>query len=210
LTGVSKRYAAMWALREVNLEIAPGQFIALTGANGSGKSTLLKVIALVTRPTTGLVQFAVAGGELRQPDVAVKSRIGMVAHNTMLYDDLSAGENLGFFARLYGAWGGVSMDALLATVGLSERRDSLVRTFSRGMRQRLALARALLHQPGLLLLDEPAAGLDADGQQWLAGMLGNLHREGCTIVMSTHGAGEAASLATRRLRLDAGRIAEDS
>lgn len=208
LSRVSKRYASLWALRDVTLEVAAGEFVALAGANGSGKTTLLKVMALIARPSGGDVTFSGDSGGWRPADASVKSRIGLVAHNTMLYDELSAGENIGFFARLYGMNPGTGAESLLESVGLIERQNSLVRTFSRGMRQRLALARALLHSPGLLLLDEPAAGLDAEGQQWLANMLADLHRNGCTVVMSTHGAGEAASLATRRVRLESGRVVE--
>ncbi len=207
LSGVSKRYGTLWALRDVSLEIQPGEFVTLLGANGSGKSTLLKVMALVARPSVGRGEFG-ARGKL-EDGAAVRARIGFVAHSTMLYDELSALENLEFFGRLYGVDSARQRaKESLAAVGLEERSDSVVRTFSRGMRQRVALARALLHQPGLLLLDEPAAGLDTEGQQWLARLLESLRDAGCTMVMSTHGAGEVASLATRCVRLDAGRVVE--
>jgi ABC-type multidrug transport system ATPase subunit len=140
----------------------------------------------------------------------IKSRIGLVAHGTLLYDDLTAAENLRFFGALFGLGDLASRTATaLASVGLSERSDSLVRTFSRGMRQRLSLARALLHGPGLLLLDEPATGLDQEAREWLDCTLESLHAAGCTVVMSTH-ADEAGSSATRTVWLSAGAVVRDS
>ena len=129
----------------------------------------------------------------------------------MVYDELTAEENLVFFAKLQNVeQPAVRAEELLREVGLFERRSSPVRTFSRGMRQRIAIARALIHRPSVLLFDEPATGLDPLGIAWLASSLGELKRTGCTIVMSLHGESEISALATRAVRLDAGAVVADS
>jgi heme exporter protein A len=212
---IEKRYGARLALRGVSLEVAPGECVALVGANGSGKTTLLRIAALLVRPSAGQVSVsqAVAGASSKSPGdlLAVKSRIGMVAHHTLLYDELSAEENLTLFAQLYGLDRVAQrVPAALEACGLAGRGRDLVRTFSRGMRQRLAIARAQLASPGLLLLDEPATGLDPEGQQWLGATLARLRGDGCTILMSTHAPGEVRPLVTRAVRLVAGAVAEDS
>ena len=206
---IEKRFGMRMALQGVSLEIAAGECVALVGHNGSGKTTLLKIAAQLLRPSRGEIRFY-SGMTALDADV-VKRRIGMVAHHTLVYDELTAEENLVFFARLFALPDPVARARQsLEPVGLARRSGDLVRTFSRGMRQRLAIARALLASPQLLLLDEPAAGLDPEGQQWLGTTLAQLHSSGCTILMSTHGRNETQASVTRAIRLEGGIVTHDS
>jgi ABC-type multidrug transport system ATPase subunit len=206
---VEKRYGMRLALRGVSLGVAAGECVALVGHNGSGKTTLLKVAAQLTRPSRGKIVFY-AGGTRVSPD-DVKSRVGMVGHHTLLYDELTAEENLTFFAKLFDfPKPGETARQALTPVGLAGRAGDLVRTFSRGMRQRLSIARALLGSPALLLLDEAGTGLDPEGQHWLGATIQRLHDSGCTILMSTHGRNETQGAVTRAIRLEGGRITHDS
>jgi heme exporter protein A len=203
---IDKRYGGIFALRRVSLEIASGECVVVAGRNGSGKTTLLRIAAGIVRPTAGKLSFT---GTSSQP--ARNERPGYVAHATMVYDELTAEENLVLFAKLQNVAGPATRAVeLLKEVGLYERRESPVRTFSRGMRQRMAIARALVHRPSVLLFDEPATGLDATGIAWLAKTLADLNRGGCTVMMSLHGESEISALATRAVQLDAGTVAADT
>ena len=203
---IDKRYGGLYALRRVTLEIAPGECVALVGRNGSGKTTLLRIASQIVRPTAGKLSFPSISGQTERV-----GRPGYVGHSTMVYDELTAEENLIFFAKLQDVdQPAARSEELLKEVGLFERRSSPVRTFSRGMRQRIAIARALIHRPSVLLFDEPATGLDPLGITWLAQSLAALNKSGCTIVMSLHGESEISALATRGVRLDAGAVVEDT
>jgi ABC-type multidrug transport system ATPase subunit len=204
---IDKRYGGLFALRRVTFEISAGECAVLAGRNGSGKTTLLRIAGQIVRPTAGKLSFPGSAAA----DSRGNSRPGYVGHSTMVYDELTAEENLLLFARLQKVESPVARAKdLLREVGLYERRTSLVRTFSRGMRQRIAIARALIHHPSVLLLDEPATGLDPLGITWLANSLRELNQAGCTIVMSLHGESEISALATRAVRLDAGSIIADT
>ena len=203
---IEKRYGGLYALRRVSLEVAPGECLVFAGRNGSGKTTLLRIAARLVRASSGEVTYHTAEGH-----TCATAPSGFVAHATMVYDELTAEENLLLFARLLGiAEPAARAEALLTEVGLLDWRSSLVRTFSRGMRQRMAIARALLNQPSILFLDEPATGLDPQGITWLAESLRRMREAGRTILMSLHGESEISALATRAVRLEGGAIAADT
>ncbi|HEY7680076.1 MAG TPA: heme ABC exporter ATP-binding protein CcmA [Terriglobia bacterium] len=206
VVGVSKLYGDFPALQSVALDVSPGEFLALLGRNGAGKTTLLKILALLTRPSSGEVRFG--GMEADADPAALRRRMGFLGHNTFLYDDLTAEENLLFYASLYGveeprAACGKTLD----TVGLSAFARELVRNFSRGMRQRLTIGRMFLHRPDLLLLDEPFNGLDDRAVALLETLLREAHQQGKTIILCTHQLELALRHARRLLILDKGKVA---
>lgn len=205
---LSKAYGYVPVLKKIDLSITKGQFIALLGANGSGKSTLLKMIAGLVKPTAGIIR--VGGWDMPREAEAVRAQIGMVSHKALLYDNLTARENLRFFSRLYALNDDNRINELLKQVGLEKRADSLVNTFSRGMQQRLSIARALLHNPHVLLFDEPYTGLDQDAGYVLDKLLTDAHQAGHTILMATHQLERAAQLAERIIIINRGTIAYDN
>ncbi len=187
ITRVAKRYGAERALTGVSLELQSGSLCALLGPNGAGKTTLLGILSTLVRPTSGQVHYH-DGAAAREPDDELRREIGVLAHAPLCYGELTAIENLEFFAGLYGlADVGARVTALLDEVGLEPRaRTRASRTYSRGMVQRLALARALLARPSLLLLDEPFTGLDRGGAAALARALAVVKAAGAIVVVVTH------------------------
>lgn len=200
-----KRFGEKTVLRKLDFEVQEGEFVALLGPNGAGKSTFLRILSSLSRPTQGTVQ--IAGFTLPAQAVQIRSRLGVVSHQPLLYGDLTAQENLQFFARLYNMpRPAARIDEMLELVGLYPRRVDLVRTFSRGMQQRLAIGRAVLHDPDVLLLDEPHTGLDQDAADMLDGVLRQVAARGRTVVMTSHDLARAEALATRFDVLSRGRI----
>ena len=200
---VWKYYGDFPALRDIRLSIEPGSTLALLGRNGAGKTTLLRIIAGLSKASEGSVH--IQGSSVREP--STRRRIGVLGHGISLYDELSATENLVLFAKLYGleepekkalAW--------LDRTGLDRVRDGLVREFSRGMRQRLAVARAFMHEPEVLLLDEPFTALDDRAIAVLQSLLGEAHALGRTIILSTHQLREALELATHVALIQRGQL----
>lgn len=208
VSGLTKSFGPRAALAGIDLHVEPGEFVTLVGPNGAGKTTLLRILATLTRPTGGSVR--IAGLDQAKAGEAVRRHIGFLSHRTLLYDDLTAAQNLGFYARMYDLDDGPARIAdLLAQVGLAERRNDLVHTFSRGMQQRLSVARAVLHRPQVLLLDEPYTGLDPNASQVLTDLLTTLAEEGCTIVLTTHNLERGLAMGHRMVVLARGQVVYD-
>ncbi|HUO09483.1 MAG TPA: ABC transporter ATP-binding protein [Phycisphaerae bacterium] len=190
-------------LRNLDLAIPTGQFIALLGANGAGKSTLLKILSTLLAPTAGTLELF--GLSARRDAASIRARIGLIGHQSMLYGDLSPLENLVFFGRLYNVE--TPRDRalhLLTLLGLKDRAEDPVKSFSRGMAQRVSIARALMHDPAILLADEPFAGLDAPSTAVLERVLRNLHDAGKTILLANHDIAQSLRLAQRAVILKNG------
>ncbi|GAB4461832.1 MAG: ABC transporter ATP-binding protein [Anaerolineales bacterium] len=201
-----KRFGLKTVLRGVDFEVQRGEFVALLGPNGAGKTTFLRILASLSRPSLG--QVTVAGYQLPHEAAAVRARLGVVSHLPLLYGDLTAEENLRFYARMYGiANYQLRITEVLEMVGLENRRRDLVRTFSRGMQQRLAIGRAVLHDPEVILFDEPYTGLDQDASAMLDDVLKTVAAKGRTVVMTSHDLARAEDLATRFDILSRGVIA---
>ncbi len=191
-----KRFGMKAVLRGLDFEVQPGEFVALLGPNGAGKTTFLRILASLSRPSMGEVK--VAGYHLPDHAAQVRARLGVVSHMPLLYGDLTAEENLEFYARMYGLTQyAIRITEVLNMVGLEQRRHDLVRTFSRGMQQRLAIGRAVLHNPEVMLFDEPYTGLDQDASEMLDEVLRSVAAQGRTVVMTSHDLARAEDLATR-------------
>ena len=201
-----KRFGLKTVLRGLDFRVEQGEFVALLGPNGAGKTTFLRILASLSRPSLGEVR--IAGYHLPTQAAAVRRRLGVVSHLPLLYGDLTAEENLHFYGRMYGL---ADLDRRIAEVlelvGLAARRRDLVRTFSRGMQQRLAIGRAVLHDPEVMLFDEPHTGLDQDACAMLDTVLREVAARGRTVVMTSHDLMRAADLASRFDVLSRGVIA---
>ena len=181
-------------LRDINLNVSTGQTVAILGANGAGKSTLLKVLATFMPPSSGTLELF--GSKVGVNSSGIRSQIGIISHQPMLYRDLSPMENLVFFGRLYNVSDARGRaEEMLALVGLSNRGDDAVKTLSRGMIQRVSIARALMHDPDLLLADEPFDGLDVPSANALEAFLGRLQAQGKTVVIANHDIAQTLRLA---------------
>lgn len=193
---LTKRFGPKTVLRGLEFGVGEGEFVALLGPNGAGKTTFLRILSSLSRPSLGMVR--IAGFGLPEQAAAVRQRLGVVSHQPLLYGDLSAEENLRFYGRLYNvAHLEARIDVVLNLIGLTLRRRDLVRIFSRGMQQRLAIGRAILHEPEVLLLDEPHTGLDQDACEMLDTVLREVAARGRTVVMTSHDLTRVAGLASR-------------
>ena len=203
--GLVRRFGPAAALRGVSLRVGWGERAALLGPNGAGKTTLLKVLATLLRPTAG--RASAAGYDVVGDGAAVRRAVGFAGHQHHLYDDLTVEENLAFYGSLFGVPApGRRAEEVLGRCGLWARRRQRVRALSRGLQQRAAIARALLHDPAVLLLDEPDTGLDEAGLRWLAATLAE---EGRTVLIATHAADHARAWCDRVIVLVEGAVAYD-
>ncbi|MGH9397681.1 MAG: ABC transporter ATP-binding protein [Terriglobia bacterium] len=205
---LSKYFGDFPALRNVTLRITRGESVLIYGPNGAGKTTLLRMLASLALPTEG--ETFLDGLRMDRHPAASKSKTGFVSHATFLYSDLSVRENLELAGKLFGL-GGLEkrIEAVLEVFSLRDRARQLVRSLSRGLQQRVTLARALLHDPDFLLLDEPFTGLDAESTARLEALLKALPQQGKAVIFSTHGFAQGAAIAQRLVALDRGRVRYD-
>ena len=205
---LDKTFGARWALRSVSFQVNQGEIVALVGPNGAGKTTLLRIIATLSRPDDGSVLIGKI--PLAEHANAARASIGFVGHQTFMYDDLTAEENLTFYARLYDL-GNIParVREVAQRVGIENRLGDVTHTLSRGLQQRLTLARMLLHQPAVLLLDEPYTGLDKVAADMLDEIMADAKKEGRGILFSTHDLERGLAICDRALILRAGRLMFD-
>ena len=196
IEGLSKSFGSLDALKGIDLSVGEGEFLTIFGPNGAGKTTLLRILSSLTKPTKGKV--LIAGRDIRKEPQEIRKSVGFISHQPFLYESLSAFENIRFFASMYGiSNAGRKAAEVIRKVGLQSRTHDLVRTFSSGMKQRLAVARAIVHDPKILLLDEPYSGLDQHGTRIFNEMLKLLKTQKRTILMTTHNISEGFELSDR-------------
>ncbi len=202
---IARAFGARRAVDGVSLRVSSGETLAIFGPNGAGKTTLLRLLGGLIRPSGGSARI---GGEKLPGGPEVRRQIGVISHRTLLYDALTARENVEFFARLYGV--ASPRDAAMRSLermGIASRADAPVRSLSRGMKQRVSIARATVHNPNVVLADEPFTGLDASGARALSGLLEELRASGAALLIVTHNLEEGLSLATHAAIMHHGRIA---
>jgi len=205
IRNLTKSFGSHLALRDVDLTVAEGEFLTLVGPNGAGKTTLIRILATLSRPTSGEVW--VDGWNLADGAAEVRQRIGFISHQPLLYGDLTAEENLRFYSRIYGVPDPANrIEEVLEQVGLLARRRDAVRTFSRGMQQRLSIARAILHRPAVMLLDEPYTGLDQQAAAMLDEVMRAVGTASLTVLMTTHDLHRGLVMSDRVAVLSAGRL----
>ena len=204
--GLSKSYGRTQVLRDLDLQVPWGQTLTVLGPNGSGKTTLIKALATLAKPDSG--EIRIAGLSTRRNGVRVRRSIGVVTHEPLLYDGLTGAENLRFFAKMF-ALGHIDerIGQVAAQMGITDRLDVRVGTLSHGMRRRFSIARALLHSPRVLIMDEPESGLDQQALSLLEALILDGHRTDRTILMTTHNFERGVALADRIAILSRGRIA---
>ena len=209
IDGVSKSFNSRLALRGINLEVAQGESIVIFGPNGAGKTTLIKLLATIMKPSSGSI--VIDGLDLKDSAEEIHRRIGVVTHQTFLYSNLTAYENLEFYSRMYDVPEyGERIQEVVSLMGMTSRLYDRVGTLSRGMRQRLSIARALLHKPAIMLLDEPEAGLD---QESISMLWNAIDAEGDgkrSVVLVTHNLEQGLKLADRVLILNRGEVVYES
>jgi heme exporter protein A len=207
--GLTRRFAGLTALNNVDVTVSAGEAVAVLGPNGAGKTTFLRILATLLRPSSGALSLF--GHPVGDGSARARRRIGFLSHQSFLYPDLTPMENLHFYGRMFRVPAlAERLPALLAQVGLVGWAHRPVRTLSRGLEQRCALARALLHAPELLLLDEPFTGLDVDGAGTLSDILRQTHAAGTTLLMTTHELHRAVDICQRAVILVHGRVAWDA
>jgi heme ABC exporter ATP-binding subunit CcmA len=203
--GLVKSFGGHVVLRGLDLDVESGECLALVGPNGAGKTTLLRILAALSKPTAGSIR--IAGSDLQEGTIPIRRQIGFLSHEPLLYGDLSAEENLHFYGRMYDVPDlGERISSLLRRVDLEPARYDLVRTFSRGMKQRLSIARALLHDPPVLLLDEPYTGLDRRSAIMLDAVLQEAGLSSRTVLLTTHNLERGLSMCRRVALLAKGEI----
>lgn len=208
ISGLRKNYSYITAINDINAKFNKGEFITLFGPNGAGKTTLLKILSTLLKPTAGSV--TVGGYDLSKNRNDIRKIIGFLSHENMLYENLSAIENLKFVSVFYNIQNVEDhCKELLQSIGLYKRKDDLVKTFSSGMKQRLAIARALINSPEILFLDEPYNGLDQEGIQSFTDSLKELKNLGHSILLTTHNIDEGLELSDRLLILNKGKLVFD-